>query len=157
MKIVSPLWQYFKDTKKLKPVGCIEGEFSKSITLPVSSTSIGQQLYFDPDSELDNAVIKTIELDINTNLVRMFYQNTQLDPIGQAQSTRAMLTLSNAERNVMVQMPLSTLIRSSLSGKPSFFLLDNINWHNCYIEILDNSGYSTSNGFFLRVTYDRKK
>lgn len=157
MKIVSPLWQYFKETKKLRPVGCIEGEFSKSITLPVSTTSIGQQLYFNSDPDLDNAVIKTIELDINTNLVRMFYQNTQLDPIGAAQTAGAILTLSNLERNVMVQIPLSTLVRSANAGKPCYFLLDNVIWHNCYIEILNNSGYSTSNGFFLRVTYDKKK
>ena len=140
----------------MRPVGCIEGKFSKSIAIPVTNTAIGQQLYFEPDSDLDNAIIRTIELDITGNLSKMQYQNTSLDPITQIQSTRAIITLSNNERNVMVQMPLSTLIRSYNTGKPSFFLLDNVIWQNCYIEILDNSGYSTSNGFFLRVTYTPK-
>lgn len=155
-KIVSPLWSYLKETKKTRPVGAIEGEFSKSITLRVSNTAAGQPLYFNSDTELDNAIIRTIEIDINTNLNKMQYQGVDLDPITQIQSTRAVLVLIDNNRDIIATMPLSTLVRSANKGKPAYFLVENLLWQNCYIEITDNSGYSTSNGFFLRVTYNRK-
>jgi len=157
MRIITPLLEQFKVNRWFKPVGCIEGEYSKTITLPVSSTSIGQQLYFNSDTELDNAIIKTIELVISTNSIITQYQNSNLDSITQAMSSRAILTLSNNNREVISQMPLSSLVRSYNNGKPAFFLLGDIIWQNCYVELVGNTSYSTSNGFFFRVTYDRKK
>jgi len=156
MNIITPLLKQFQVNKWFKPVGCIEGEYSKTITLPVSSTAVGQQLYFNSDTELDNAVIKTIELVISTNSIITQYQNSNLDTISQVLSTKAILTLSNNAREVISQMPLSSLTRSYNNGKPAFFLLSDIVWQNCYIEIVDNTGYATNKGFFLRVTYDRK-
>jgi len=157
MNIITPLLAQFKSNRWSKPVGCIEGEYSKTITLPVSTTSIGQQLYFNSDTEIDNAIIKTIELVINTNSIVTQYQNSNLDSITQAMSSRAILTLSNNSREVISQMPLSSLVRSYNTGKPAFFLLGDIIWQNCYVELVDNTSYSTNNGFFFRVTYDRKK
>ena len=157
MRIITPLLEQFKVNRWFKPIGCIEGEYSKTITLPVSSTSIGQQLYFNSDTELDNAIIKTIELVISTNSIITNYQNQVLDTISQSLSTQVILTLSNNSREVISQMPLSSLTRSYNSGKPAFFLLGDIVWQNCYVEIVDNTGFSTSKGFFFRVTYDRKK
>jgi hypothetical protein len=156
MNIITPLLKQFQVNKWFKPVGCIEGEYSKTITLPVSSTAIGQQLYFNSDTELDNAVIKTIELVVNQNSAITQYQNLNLDTISQLLSSRAILTLSNNAREVISQMPLSSLVRSYNNGKPAFFLLSDIVWQNCYVELVDNTGYATTNGFFFRVTYDRK-
>ena len=156
MNIITPLLKQFQINKWFKPVGCIEGEYSKTITLPVSSTAIGQQLYFNSDTELDNAVIKTIELVVNQNSAITQYQNLNLDTISQLLSSRAILTLSNNAREVISQMPLSSLVRSYNNGKPAFFLLSDIVWQNCYVELVDNTGYATTNGFFFRVTYDRK-
>jgi hypothetical protein len=156
MNIITPLLAQFRSQRWSKPVGCIEGEYSKTITLPVSSTAIGQQLYFNSDTELDNAVIKTIEIVISTNSAITQYQNLNLDSISQAMAAGAILTLSNNSREVISQMPLTSLIRSYNNGKPAFFLLDDIIWQNCYVELVDNSGYSLTNGFFFRVTYDRK-
>lgn len=156
MNIITPLLAQFKINRWSKPVGCIEGEYSKTITLPVSTTVIGQQLYFNSDTELDNAVIKTIEFVINTNSAVTQYQNSNLDSITQAMTAAAILTLSNNSREVISQMPLSSLVRSYNQGKPAFFRLTDIIWQNCYVEILDNTSYSVSNGFFFRVTYDKK-
>ena len=156
MNIITPLLAQFKSSRWSKPVGCIEGEYSKTITLPVSTTLTGQQLYFNSDTELDNAVIKTIEFVIVTNSAVTQYQNSNLDSITQAMTAAAILTLSNNSREVISQMPLSSLVRSYNSGKPAFFMLSDIIWQNCYVEILDNTSYSVSNGFFFRVTYDKK-
>lgn len=156
MNIILPLLQQFKDSRWAKPSGCIEGEYSKTITLNVPSTNLGQQIYFNSDTELDNAIIKTIEVVISTNQLSTIYQNSTLDTISSGLATRAMLTISNNNREVISQMPLYTLIRSLNQGKPAYFYLDNVIWQNCYIELLNTSGYTTNNGFFIRVTYDRK-
>lgn len=156
MNIILPLLQQFKDNRWFKQVGCIEGEFSKTITLNLPSTNLGQQLYFNSDTELDNAIIKTIEVVISTNSNVTIYQNSFLDTISSTLATQAMLTISNNAREVISQMPLYTLIRSLNQGKPAYFYLDNVIWQNCYIELLNTAGYATTNGFFIRVTYDRK-
>jgi hypothetical protein len=156
MNIITPLLQQFKDNRWFKQVGCIEGEFSKTITLNLPSTNLGQQIYFKSDTELDNAIIKTIEVVISTNQITTVYQNEVLDTISSGLATKAMLTISNDAREVISQMPLYTLIRSLNQGKPAYFCLDNVIWQNCYIELLDTAGFSTTNGFFIRVTYDRK-
>jgi hypothetical protein len=156
MNVILPLLQQFKDNRWFKQVGCIEGEFSKTITLNLPTTNLGQQLYFNSDTELDNAIIKTIEVVISTNQINTIYQNSTLDTISSGLATKAMLTLSNNSREVISQMPLYTLIRSLNQGKPAYFYIDNIIWQNCYIELLNTAGYSTVNGFFIRVTYDRK-
>jgi len=139
MNIITPLLKQFAVNKWSKPVGCIEGVYSKTITLPVSSTAVGQQLYFNSDTELDNAVIKTIELVVNQNSAITQYQNLNLDTISTLLSTRAILTLSNNAREVISQMPLSSLVRSYNNGKPAFFLLSDIVWQNCYVELVDNT------------------
>jgi hypothetical protein len=156
MNVILPLLQQFKDNRWFKQVGCIEGEFSKTITLNLPTTNLGQQIYFNSDTELDNAIIKTIEVVIATNQGNTIYQNSVLDTISSSLATKAMLTISNNEREVISQMPLYTLIRSLNQGKPAYFYLDNIIWQNCYIELLDTAGFTTNNGFFVRVTYDRK-
>jgi hypothetical protein len=156
MNIITPLLQQFKDNRWFKQTGCIEGEYSKTITLNLPSTNLGQQIYFNSDTELDNAIIKTIEVVISTNQINTVYQNEVLDTISSTLATRAMLTISNNAREVISQMPLYTLIRSLNQGKPAYFCLDNVIWQNCYIELLDTTGFSTTNGFFIRVTYDRK-
>lgn len=156
MNIITPLLQQFKDNRWFKQTGCIEGEYSKTITLNLPSTQLGQQIYFNSDTELDNAIIKTIEVVISTNSIVTEYQNQVLDTISSTLATRAMFTISNNAREVISQMPLYTLIRSLNQGKPAYFCLDNVIWQNCYIELLNTSGFSTSNGFFIRVTYDRK-
>jgi len=156
MNVILPLLQQFKDNRWFKQVGCIEGEFSKTITLNLPSTQLGQQIYFNSDTELDNAIIKTIEVVIATNQGNTIYQNSVLDTISSSLATKAMLTISNNEREVISQMPLYTLIRSLNQGKPAYFYLDSVIWQNCYIELLDTAGFTTNNGFFVRVTYDRK-
>jgi hypothetical protein len=156
MNIILPLLQQFKDNRWSKHTGCIEGEYSKTITLNLPSTNLGQQIYFDSDTELDNAIIKTIEVVISTNQTYTYYQNQTLDTISSGLATKAMLTISNNQREVISQMPLYTLIRSLNQGKPAYFYLDNVIWQNCYIELLNTAGFTTGNGFFIRVTYDRK-
>ena len=81
MNVILPLLQQFKDNRWFKQVGCIEGEFSKTITLNLPTTNLGQQLYFNSDTELDNAIIKTIEVVISTNQINTIYQNSTLDTI----------------------------------------------------------------------------
>jgi len=156
MNIITPLLQQFKDNRWFKQTGCIEGEYSKTITLNLPSTNLGQQIYFNSDTELDNAIIKTIEVVISTNQINTVYQNSVLDTISSGLAAKAMLTISNNSREVISQMPLYTLIRSLNQGKPAYFCLDNVIWQNCYIELLDTAGFATTNGFFIRVTYDRK-
>lgn len=156
MNVILPLLKQFQDNSWSKNTGCIEGEYSKTITLNIPSTNLGQQIYFDSDTELDNAIIKTIEVVISTNQIYTYYQNSILDTISSGLATKAILTISNNHREVISQMPLYTLVRSLNQGKPAYFYLDNIIWQNCYIELLNTAGFTTNNGFFIRVTYDRK-
>ena len=78
MNIISPLLQQFKDNRWFKQVGCIEGEFSKTITLNLPTTNLGQQIYFNSDTELDNAIIK---LSTSSELVKSFGSESRKDAL----------------------------------------------------------------------------
>ena len=98
MNIILPLLQQFKDNRWFKQVGCIEGEFSKTITLNLPSTNLGQQLYFNSDTELDNAIIKTIEVVISTNSNVTIYQNSFLDTISSNLHSKSIVVLQISQQ-----------------------------------------------------------
>lgn len=140
----------------MRPVGCVEGEFSKSIFLNVSTTVVGTPMFFPSDSELDSALIRTIEVVTNTQCPNLEYNGVIYDNITPAMATGAFFTLSNVNKEIISDVPLSCMVRSANAGKPTYFQANDILWSSCYIYLTNNTSYSATNGFFLRVTFDKQ-
>ena len=141
----------------MRPVGCVEGEFSKTITLNVSTTTVGTPMYFASDSELDSSLIRTIEVVTASQNPNLEYNGNIYDNITTAMAAGACFVLSNSAREIISDMPLSVLIRSANAGKPTYFIASDVIWQSCYIYLTNNTSYSATNGFFLRVTFDKKQ
>ena len=156
MKVLSPLFQYFKDTFKTRPVGCIEGEYQKYVGLNVKTTTLGTPIYFDSDTETDNSILRTIEVVTSTQNAVVDYNGAAYDNITTAMAAQAFFVLSNDAREIIAEIPLSVMIRATNAGKPTYFRADNVVWQNCYIYLVDATSYATTNGFNIRVTFDKK-
>lgn len=156
MRLISPLIKYFFDTDKARGVGCVEGERSKTIVLPISTTQPFTSMYFQPDEELTKSVIKSVECLISTNITPVFNNGNPYDTISEGQSTGAILVLSNLKREVIAELPLYSLIRSVNKGKASFTQFKNIDWQNCYIYLPNVGTIATTNAVVLRVYYSDK-
>lgn len=156
MRLISPLIKYFFDTDKARGVGSVEGERSKTIVLPISTTQPFTSMYFQPDEELTKSVIKSVECLISTNISPVFNNGTAYDTISEGQSTGAILVLSNLKREVIAELPLYSLIRSVNKGKASFTQFKNVDWQNCYIYLPNVGTIATTNAVVLRVYYSDK-
>ena len=158
MRIVSPLIKYLFDTNKARNVGCIEGEYSKTIGLPVQSTQPFFEQYFKPDPALTNSVITSIELLSGTNLTNFTVDGTDYTLSSADTYKSTILVLSDINREIIAEIPLRTVIRNINKGKATFTNFDKIVWDNCYLYYTDPSGVgiSTSDITVLRVYYTPK-
>ena len=156
MRIVSPLIKYFFDTDKARNVGCVEGERSKTIVLPISTIQPFTPIYFQPDNDLTKSVIKSVECVSGENLTPVFQGGKAYDNPVAAQLAGAILVLSNLKREIIAELPLYTLIRSVNQGKASFTQFKDIDWQACYVFIPSVGSLATSNAICLRVYYSDK-
>lgn len=156
MRIVSPLIKYFFDTDKARGVGCVEGERSKTIVLPITTIQPFTPIYFQPDNNLTNSVIKSVECVSGENLTPVFQGGKAYDNPVAAQLAGAILVLSNLKREIIAELPLYTLIRSVNQGKASFTQFKDIDWQACYVFIPSVGTLATSNAICLRVYYSDK-
>lgn len=156
MRIVSPLIKYFFETDKARSVGCVEGERSKTIVLPITSTQPFTSLYFQPDNTLTKSVIKSIECVSGENVTPVFNNGTAYDNPVAAQLAGGILVLSNLKREVIAELPLYSLIRSVNQGKASFTQFKEVDWQACYVYLPSVGTLATNNAITLRVYYSDK-
>lgn len=158
MRLVSPLINYFFQTNKARKVGCVEGEFSKTIGLPVKSTQPYFEQYFRPDPSLTSSVINSIELVTAATLESITVDGTDYS-IATADSYKStILVLSDINREIIAEIPLRTAVRYINKGKATFTNFENIVWDNCYIYYTDPSGVgiTTDDVTCIRVYYTPK-
>ena len=158
MRLVSPLINYFFQTNKARKVGCVEGEFSKTIGLPVKSTQPYFEQYFRPDPSLTSSVINSIELVTAATLESITVDGTDYS-IATADSYKStILVLSDINREIIAEIPLRTAVRNINKGKATFTNFENIVWDNCYIYYTDPSGVgiTTDDVTCIRVYYTPK-
>lgn len=156
MRIVSPLIKYFFDTDKARSVGCIEGDRSKTIVIPITTTQAFAPLYFSPDEVLTKSVIKSIEVVEGTNLTPVFKNGVAYDNPVALLLAGGVLVLSNLKREVIAEMPLVSLIRSVNAGKATFTSFTDVDWQNCYVYFPSPGIIATNNAVTLRVYYNDK-
>lgn len=161
--LVSPLVNYFLGNNFAKPYADIEGEMSKSVYIPFSSLGTNQiqvqkSMYFASDTMLDwyNAEITGIEF-IPSETQAQFFNGTNRYVSNIPATAPALLTgvlyISNLKRELIAQIPLSTLIRSNNLGKLTFTEFTTQIWQNCYVEFVDITGLNPDNGLEFRVYY----
>ena len=157
MRIVSPLLEYLFANKMIKEVGSYEGEYTKSVYLPFNGTAlVGTQYYFNPDETLNskNNRIRTIEvIDSLTNAIAPV--QPARDNLSVAQLIEGNLYLTNTNREIIAQIPLSLMIRRLNAGKPTFINLpEDIYWHNCFVQFDTlSTGINQTHCLTLRVSY----
>lgn len=115
-------------------------------------------MYFASDTMLDwyNAEITGIEF-IPSETQAQFFNGTNRYVSNIPATAPALLTgvlyISNLKRELIAQIPLSTLIRSNNLGKLTFTEFTTQIWQNCYVEFVDITGLNPDNGLEFRVYY----
>ena len=161
--IVSPLVNYFLANNLAKPYADIEGEQSKSVYLPFTAIGnnnpqVQKSLYFQPDNELDGPenIITGIEFVPQATQAQFYNGSNKFvtNPAGNSTAVKnGVLYISNLKRELIAQLPLTTLIRSNNLGKLTFTYFVTQIWQNCYIEFTDITGLTTDAGLEFRVYY----
>jgi hypothetical protein len=157
MRIISPLIKYFFDTDKARGVGCIEGDRSKTIVIPITTTQPFTPIYFQPDAQLTDSDVKSLECVSAENLSPVYDNGNAYDNLPAAQLSQGILVLSNLKREVIAELPLYTLIRSINQGKASFTDFESINWQASYVYFPAVVSISTFNAVVIRAYYSDKK
>lgn len=161
--IVSPLVNYFLANNLAKPYADVEGEFSKSVYIPFTALGNNQpqtqkSMYFQPDNNLDGPenIITGIEfVPSSTQLTFYNGSNKFVTNLGAAavSTLSGVLYISNLKRELIAQLPLSTLIRSNNLGKLQFTYFQTQIWQNCYVEFTDITGLNSDAGMEFRIYY----
>jgi hypothetical protein len=157
MRIISPLIKYFFDTDKARSVGCIEGDRSKTIVIPITTTQPFTPIYFQPDAQLTDSDVKSLECVSAENLSPVFNNGIAYDNLPASLLSQGILVLSNLKREVIAELPLYTLIRSINQGKASFTDFESINWQASYIYFPAVGSIATVNAVAIRAYYSDKK
>lgn len=157
MQIVSPLIKYFFDTDKARSVGCIEGNRSKTIVIPITTLQPSTAIYFQPDASLTDSVMKSLECVSGENLTPVFNNGQAFDNPVAAQLAGGILVLSNLQREVIAELPLFTLIRSINQGKATFTNFYDVDWQACYIYFPSVGSLALNNAVVLRAFYSDKE
>lgn len=156
MKILSPLLSYFSTTGKMKAVGCVEGEFSKTIVLPITNIQNSFTLYFNPDNELSNSVIRSIELLTSTNVSVVEKNGINYDNLSDAQAAGGILVLLSPKREILASLPLATIIRSINAGKATYTNFSDVAWDSCYVFFPSPVAAADTYAVTVRVYFDKK-
>ena len=152
-RIVSPLMQYFFSSNMANEVGCIEGELSKTIVLPISSVQPNFQMYFNDDPSLDNAIIKSIEVVDSSTMSIAVKNGVSYDPLN-IDYAGGILVLQNKKHELLCTLGLYTMIRRLNSGKATLTYFKDIDWSSSYVYFPNVGTITTSNAVVLRVYYD---
>jgi hypothetical protein len=155
--LISPIINYFLQNNLCKDYTAIEGEMSTLVTLNFPNTGNYQQAYyFASQTMLDgqNCTITALEIVPSTELAVL--------PTGQSNVDSSILPngvvyISNLKRQVIAQIPLSTLVRTNNGGKPTYVWFNDQVWQNCYVEFTSTGFATTITPLTFRVYYVNKQ
>ena len=133
-KVISPIMNYFLANNMAKDYTSIEGEQCMLVQLNPPSASIQEPLYFDSNTMLDgdNCTITAIELLSTITLSHA--PNGQVNIDVPTVSPYGVLTISDLKRQIIAQIPLSSLVTTNNAGKLKFTHFNTHVWQNCYID-----------------------
>ncbi len=134
-QVISPIMNYFLSNNMAKNFAGIEGEKCTLIQLnPPLDAAYQQPIYFNSNTILDgdNATITAIELLGFDQLSAAPNGETPID--GATLFPYGVLTISDLKRQIIAQLPLTSLITANNNGKLKFTFFETQVWQNCYIE-----------------------
>lgn len=157
MAVVSPIVQYFHDKHMAQPFADSQGEMTKYVSLPFSNLQSGLPIYFQPDEDLsgNRSIITAIDIMPNFTIDPIPTALGYKDNLDFSQLAKGYLTLSNMQREEIVQIPLTALVRANPVnlGKANLFWVDTMVWQNCYVVFQDVTGITTDNAIYFQVSY----
>ena len=155
--LVSPIINYFLTNNLCKDYTAIEGEMSTLVTLNFPNTGNYQQsYYFSSQTMLDgqNCTITALEIVPSTELVTLPNGQNNVDS---SILTNGILYVSNLKRQIVAQIPLTTLVRTNNGGKPTYTYFNDQVWQNCYVEFTSTGFTTPTTPLTFRVYYVNKK
>lgn len=126
---------YFLSNNMAKDYTAIEGEMCTFVQLnPPLNASFQEPIYFDSQTMLDgqNATITGIEFLTPTTLSNAI--NGDVNEYTDSVAKYGILTISDLKRQIIAQLPLSSLITTNNNGKIKFTFFNDQVWQNCYVE-----------------------
>lgn len=153
MRVISPIIEYFVANKLCKDYTAIEGERSTFVRLNFPLLAAYQTpIYFDSQSILDgdNCTITGIELINPTELAKAPNGDTTLDV---SYYKYGILKIANLKREVIAELPLTSLIRTNNNGKLKFTNFNDQVWQNCFVEFMDGGFSSPTIPLLFNVYY----
>ena len=145
---------YFLANNMAKDYTSIEGEQCMLVQLnPPTGASIQEPLYFDSNTMLDgdNCTITAIEILGTNTLSESPNGQTPID--GGTVFKAGVLTISDLKRQIIAQLPLTSLLTTSNAGKLKFTHFNTQVWQNCYIEFTLNNITNIDNPILFNVYY----
>jgi hypothetical protein len=153
-QVISPIMNYFLSNNMAKNYAGIEGEKCALIQLnPPLDAAFQQPIYFDSNTMLDGdyATITAIELLGFNELSAAPNGQTPID--GATLFPYGVLTISDLKRQVIAQLPLTSLLTDNNNGKLKFTFFETQVWQNCYIEFNINNVTDPVNPILFNVYY----
>jgi hypothetical protein len=134
-KLISPIINYFLANNMAKDYTDVQGEMSMLVQLtPNNLVGYQEPMYFDSQSILDgeNATITGIELVNTTELSKT--PNGGNDTIDSVNFPYGVLYISDIRNQVIAELPLTSLQRTTNNGKLKFTYFNTQLWANCRVE-----------------------
>lgn len=144
---------YFLANNMCKDYTGIEGEMCALVQLnPPTNATYQEPMYFDSQTMLDgeNATITGISL-VNTN--QLIKTPSGQDTIDALYYKNGLLTISDLKRQIIAQLPLTSLITQSNGGKLKFTFFNDQVWQNCYVDFTAGGFSSPAIPLLFNVYY----
>ena len=125
---------YFLSNNMAKDYTDIEGEMVALVQLnPPTNATYQEPMYFDSQTMLDgdNATITGIEFVNSNQLVKTPSGQTTIDAL---LYKNGVLTISDVNKTIIAQLPLTSLISQNNGGKIKFTFFNTQLWANCFVD-----------------------
>ena len=125
---------YFLSNNMAKDYTTIEGEMVALVQLnPPLNGTYQEPMYFDSQTILDgeNATITGIEF-VNTN--QLIATPSGQQTVDAVNYRYGLLTISDLKKQIIAQLPLTSLISQSNGGKIKFTFFNTQVWANCFVD-----------------------
>lgn len=151
----------FESLGLVKDYVSLEGYQVKSVTAKFVRDSAGYRLKFNFDPDLDNSVIKAIEVVDSTtaSLNPQIKNDTSGDYLPNLSATdlaACLFVLAKGDEQIAV-LPCVNLVKRLNGGKPAFFSSTYHRWSDSYIELVASGVVTAGTSVItLNVWYDPK-
>lgn len=118
----------------------------------------GRKFYFDDNFDINNGVLKGIELIDNSQLEFIPPQTASSPPleINNNSFKDGYFVVCDNCNNEILKLPLSMLNKNQNGGKLMFLNIKNLYWNNCYIQFFNAAGLDETTGFMFQSYIDPK-